>query len=134
MCNLYSVEVDVSNNQEMLKIISSAIGTKMISKWSKLACDVALKAVQTVSMEKGGRKEVDIKRYVRIEKVRKSTSMRTYFRNCDLIIQIIEYIPISSITTRGYYLRKYGIHVYDIEYRIFSVGHRLFFLSYYVIP
>lgn len=72
MLNIYlcSVEVDVNNNQEMLKIISSAIGTKMISKWSKLACDVALKAVKTVSLEKGGRKEVDIKRYVRIEKVR----------------------------------------------------------------
>ena len=53
----------------MIKIVKSAIGTKMISKWSNLACDVALKAVSTVSSEKSGRKEVDIKRYIRIEKV-----------------------------------------------------------------
>ena len=66
----YSVEVDVNDSNEMIKIIKSAIGTKMISKWSKLACDVALKAVKTVSSEKSGRKEVDIKRYVRMEKVR----------------------------------------------------------------
>ena len=53
----------------MLKIIKSTIGTKMIRKWSDLACDVALTAVQTVSTETGGRKEIDIKRYIRIEKV-----------------------------------------------------------------
>lgn len=64
-----SVEVDVTDRNEMLKIIKSTIGTKMIRKWSDLACDVALTAVQTVSMEAGGRKEIDIKRYIRIEKV-----------------------------------------------------------------
>ena len=65
----FSVEVDVTDRNEMLKIIKSTIGTKMIRKWSDLACDVALTAVQTVSTETGGRKEIDIKRYIRIEKV-----------------------------------------------------------------
>ncbi len=59
----------------MTKIIRSAIGTKMISRWSNLACSVAMKAVNTVSSEKGGRKEVDIKRYIRIEKVSKKGMM-----------------------------------------------------------
>ena len=71
-CNVMyhcSVKVDVNDRDEMVKIVKSAIGTKMISKWSNLACEVALKAVKTVSLETSGRKEIDIKRYVRIEKV-----------------------------------------------------------------
>jgi T-complex protein 1 subunit gamma len=65
-----SVEVDVDNDEEMYKIISSSIGTKFVSRWSKLMCGLALKAVRTVSLEVGAvKKEVDIKRYARIEKI-----------------------------------------------------------------
>jgi T-complex protein 1 subunit gamma len=53
----------------MVKIIKSCIGTKFVSKWSDLACKIALDAVSTVSLEENGRKEIDIKRYARIEKV-----------------------------------------------------------------
>ena len=53
----------------MMKIIKSCIGTKFISKWSDLACKIALEAVSTVSLEENGRKEIDIKRYARIEKI-----------------------------------------------------------------
>jgi T-complex protein 1 subunit gamma len=54
----------------MIKIIKSCIGTKFVSKWSDLACKIALDAVSTVAMDENGRKEIDIKRYARIEKVR----------------------------------------------------------------
>jgi T-complex protein 1 subunit gamma len=65
-----AVEVDVNNDEEMYKIISSSIGTKFVSRWSELMCSLALKAVRTVSLEVGaGKKEVDIKRYARIEKI-----------------------------------------------------------------
>jgi T-complex protein 1 subunit gamma len=64
-----SVNVDVSDHNEMLKIVKSAIGTKFIRKWSDLACDLAISSVSTVVVEKGDRKEIDIKRYVRIEKI-----------------------------------------------------------------
>lgn len=65
-----SVQVDVDNDEEMYKIISSSIGTKFVNRWSKLMCSLALKAVRTVSLEIGsGKKEVDIKRYARIEKI-----------------------------------------------------------------
>ncbi|XP_003388844.1 PREDICTED: T-complex protein 1 subunit gamma-like [Amphimedon queenslandica] len=64
-----SVEVDVSNRDEMLKIVKSAIGTKFIRNWSDLACDIAMRAVQTVVIDKGDRKEIDIKRYVKVEKI-----------------------------------------------------------------
>ena len=37
---------------------------------SDLICDIALKAVQTVAVEKvGGQKEIDIKRYARVEMI-----------------------------------------------------------------
>lgn len=59
----------MNKTEEVIKIIKSCIGTKFVSKWSDLACKIALDAVQTVAMEENGRKEIDIKRYARIEKV-----------------------------------------------------------------
>lgn len=65
-----SVPVDVSSDTEMLKLISSSIGTKFVSRWSELMCGLALKAVRVVAHEVGGgKKEVDIKRYARVEKI-----------------------------------------------------------------
>lgn len=67
--NEIATDVNVDNDEEMYRIISSSIGTKFVSRWSKLMCGLALKAVRTVSTEMGGKKEVDIKRYARIEKI-----------------------------------------------------------------
>jgi T-complex protein 1 subunit gamma len=68
--NEVAVDVDVSNDEQMHRIISSSIGTKFVSRWSDLMCGLALKAVRTVSLDVGaGKKEVDIKRYARIEKI-----------------------------------------------------------------
>ena len=53
----------------MLNIINSSITTKVISRWSSLACNIALDAVKTVQFEENGRKEIDIKKYARVEKV-----------------------------------------------------------------
>lgn len=64
-----SIPVDVTKTEEVIKIIKSCIGTKFVSKWSDLACKIALEAVTTVQMEENGRKEIDIKRYARIEKI-----------------------------------------------------------------
>ncbi|EGG23325.1 chaperonin containing TCP1 gamma subunit [Cavenderia fasciculata] len=65
----YSVQVDTKNRQELLKVIQSAIGTKFIARWSNLMCGLALDAVQTVHIREDDREEIDIKRYVRIEKI-----------------------------------------------------------------
>lgn len=64
-----SVPVDVNNEQEMLSLIKTSIGTKFTARWSDLMCSLALKAIRTVSKEENGRREVDIKRYARVEKV-----------------------------------------------------------------
>src|SRR4029434_6952785 len=61
---------DVSDREMMLKIINSAINTKALSHWSGLACSIALDAVRTVETHSNGRKEIDIKKYAKVEKVR----------------------------------------------------------------
>lgn len=65
-----SLPVDISNDRAMYDLIASSIGTKFVSRWSELMCNLALKAVRTVSHDiGGGKKEVDIKRYARVEKI-----------------------------------------------------------------
>lgn len=81
-----SIPVDTSNDKQMIQLIEACIGTKTISRYSELMCDLALKAVRIVSQDQaftsnqstsakqgdsGPSKpqEVDIKRYARIEKV-----------------------------------------------------------------
>ncbi|KAH8695488.1 putative t-complex protein 1 gamma subunit [Talaromyces proteolyticus] len=65
-----SVPVDIDSDKAMYSLIQSSIGTKFVSRWSDLMCSLALKAVRTVSLQVGGGKqEVDIKRYARVEKV-----------------------------------------------------------------
>ncbi|CAF0722067.1 unnamed protein product [Didymodactylos carnosus] len=64
-----STPIDINNRNEMLHVIKSCIGTKYISRWSDLACQIALDAVQTVMIDDNGRKEIDIKRYARFEKI-----------------------------------------------------------------
>ncbi|KAL7978310.1 hypothetical protein Chor_014849 [Crotalus horridus] len=63
-----STGVDITSREAMLKIISSAISTKAINRWSDLACSIALDAVKTVELEENGRKEIDIKKYAKVEK------------------------------------------------------------------
>ena len=70
MCTLsFSLPVDVTDRAEMMKIVGSSLGTKFMRKWSDLACNIAIDATATVSIEENGRREIDIKRYAKIEKV-----------------------------------------------------------------
>ncbi|KAF2119355.1 T-complex protein 1 subunit gamma [Lophiotrema nucula] len=65
-----AVDVDIDDDKAMYQLINASIGTKFVSRWSELMCNLALKAVRTVSVDIGnGKKEVDIKRYARIEKI-----------------------------------------------------------------
>ncbi|SLM33661.1 t-complex protein 1 subunit gamma [Lasallia pustulata] len=65
-----SLPVNINADKAMDSLISSSIGTKFVSRWSELMCNLALKAVRTVSHDVGGgKKEVDIKRYARVEKI-----------------------------------------------------------------
>jgi len=64
-----STPVDVNNRDEIIRIVKSTLGTKFISRWADLFCGIAADAVRTVYMETNGRKEIDIKHYIRIEKI-----------------------------------------------------------------
>merc|ERR1719278_1145136 len=61
--------IDMDDKVAVRKVIQSCVGTKFIAKWSDLACDIAMDAVKTVTMENGGKREIDIKRYAKIEKI-----------------------------------------------------------------
>ena len=63
------MSVDTSNRAQMIDVIKSSLGTKFVSRWSDLMCGLAYSAVKTVMIDDNGHKEIDIKRYVRIEKV-----------------------------------------------------------------
>jgi len=64
-----SVPVDVNDHNEMLKIVKSTLGTKFIKKWMDLACEIAISATKTVTIDDGRQREIDIKRYAKVEKV-----------------------------------------------------------------
>lgn len=64
-----AVPVDVANEEKLVEILSSCIGTKFLGQYGSFACKMAIKAVKTVFLEENGRTEIDIKRYARIEKV-----------------------------------------------------------------
>merc|ERR1711936_254611 len=61
--------IDMEDKVAVRKVIQSCVGTKFIAKWSDLACDIAMDAVKTVTMENGGKREIDIKRYAKVEKI-----------------------------------------------------------------
>ncbi|KCV70534.1 T-complex protein 1 subunit gamma [Fonticula alba] len=65
--------IDIHNREEMISTIRSSLGTKYVSRWSDLMCDLAYRAVFTVAVHGDGsensRNEVDIKRFAKVEKV-----------------------------------------------------------------
>ncbi|XP_066954249.1 T-complex protein 1 subunit gamma-like isoform X2 [Macrobrachium rosenbergii] len=64
-----SVPVDLDCEEKMVDVIKSCIGTKFLGQYADLACSIALKAVRTITTESDGRKEIDVKKWARIEKI-----------------------------------------------------------------
>lgn len=65
-----SKPVDTKNRDEMLSLIKSTLGTKFLgTSWSKMACEMALKAVDIVRETQKDRERIDIKSFARVEKV-----------------------------------------------------------------
>eukprot|EP01116_Phalansterium_solitarium_P014561 TRINITY_DN3228_c0_g1_i1.p2 TRINITY_DN3228_c0_g1~~TRINITY_DN3228_c0_g1_i1.p2 ORF type:complete len:552 (+),score=235.36 TRINITY_DN3228_c0_g1_i1:83-1738(+) len=63
------VKINQSDRAEVIKIIKASLGTKFSNMWSDLMCNLAYDAVKTVVIEEDGRKEIDFKRYAKIEKI-----------------------------------------------------------------
>lgn len=64
-----SKPIERNDKKAMEDVVKACVGTKFIGRWSDLAVKIALDAVETVSVTEGGRTEVDIKRYAKVEKV-----------------------------------------------------------------
>lgn len=87
--NSIAWKVDLNNRAEMTKVVESCLGTKFTNRWMKIMVNLSLDSVAMVAMEKDGRKEVDTKRYVRIEKlpggdIEDSTVLRGVMFNKDV--------------------------------------------------
>merc|ERR1719367_1427580 len=66
------VPVDMDDEAQLVKVVQSCIGTKFISRWADLAVKIAIDAVKKVTIvgeEGSGTKEIDTKRYAKIEKI-----------------------------------------------------------------
>lgn len=62
--------IDLNDEEQVLQVIQSCLGTKIFGKFGRFACKLALDAVRTVAIEEAnGRKEIDIKKYAKVEKV-----------------------------------------------------------------
>lgn len=64
-----SMSIDLNNTEQVREVIKSCIGTKFMSTWSDLAVKISEEAVKTVYMNENGHKEIDIKRYAKVEKI-----------------------------------------------------------------
>jgi T-complex protein 1 subunit gamma len=67
--NEVSIVLDKKDRAKMAEVVKACVGTKFIGRWSDLAVNIALDAVTTVASEEGGRTEIDIKKYAKVEKI-----------------------------------------------------------------
>jgi len=64
-----AIPLDLTDTKKMGELVQSCTGTKFIARLSDLLVGLALEAVQTVALDDGGRKDIDIKRYAKTEKI-----------------------------------------------------------------
>lgn len=72
VCNTIAKPFDENDDEQFRRVIRSCVGTKYTGRWGDLIVNMALDAVRkvtTVADPKTGRKEIDTKRYVRVEKI-----------------------------------------------------------------
>lgn len=68
-CKKISRTIDTNNMKELQEIVMAAIGTKFSARWGEQMVDMAIKAVKQIVVKRGDYTEVEIKKYVRIEKI-----------------------------------------------------------------
>lgn len=73
ICDKIAIPVQLDSNKEgelsVASLVASVIGTKFVTRYGKVFTDMAIKAVQTCTVDIRGRKEIDIKKYAKVEKV-----------------------------------------------------------------
>lgn len=61
--------VDVRDTATVTEFVTTAIGTKFSARWGSRLVDMAIQATLKVATDVDGHKEVDIKRYAKVEKI-----------------------------------------------------------------
>jgi T-complex protein 1 subunit gamma len=72
ICKASGREVKLDNAASLTQLVETTVGTKFTSRFSEVMVELALEAVKTVAIEDAscpGGKEIDIKRYAKIEKI-----------------------------------------------------------------
>jgi T-complex protein 1 subunit gamma len=65
-----SFPIDVTNRDEMMKIVKSSVGTKFTARMGELIPNLALDAVMCVARKNAdGTNDIDIKKYAKVEKI-----------------------------------------------------------------
>jgi T-complex protein 1 subunit gamma len=62
-------QVDFNDEEELFRIVSGSIGTKFSGRYGEKLVNIAIEAVKKVAKEEHGYVEVDVKRYVKVEKI-----------------------------------------------------------------
>ena len=65
----HAVPLDLDDREHLSRLVESATGTKFVSRFGTVMVDLALNAVKCVTQEDQGRKDIDIKRYAKVEKI-----------------------------------------------------------------
>lgn len=65
-----AIDINVDNDDEVNKALTSCIGTKFVSRWGKMVTDLAIKAARIIVRDDNKNKlNLEIKRYAKIEKI-----------------------------------------------------------------
>jgi len=68
-CESIATKIDVKDKIALRSLVEAAVGTKFSHRWGDILVGMAIDAVTKVACEIEGRTEVDVKRYVRVEKI-----------------------------------------------------------------
>uniref|UniRef100_A0A8C9LLH8 T-complex protein 1 subunit gamma n=1 Tax=Piliocolobus tephrosceles TaxID=591936 RepID=A0A8C9LLH8_9PRIM len=65
-----AIDVDINNEESLINIIDSCLNTKFVNRYNKIITKLALEATRCVQITNlMGKKEIDIKRYAKVEKI-----------------------------------------------------------------
>jgi T-complex protein 1 subunit gamma len=65
-----AINLDLNNRKQILDLVRSTLGTKFVSRFGDLICNMAIDAILKVMViTESKKKEIDTKRYARIEKI-----------------------------------------------------------------
>eukprot|EP01029_Cantina_marsupialis_P021681 TRINITY_DN523_c0_g2_i1.p1 TRINITY_DN523_c0_g2~~TRINITY_DN523_c0_g2_i1.p1 ORF type:complete len:543 (+),score=224.55 TRINITY_DN523_c0_g2_i1:191-1630(+) len=68
-CNSMAVKINADSIEELEGVVHATLGTKLASTWAKNLVQIAVNAVKKITVEGHGKKEIDIKRFAKVEKI-----------------------------------------------------------------